>query len=91
MAEVLIPLLLKERPMLLDQPYQRGELRTSEPDVRGQRYGHEPKLGVSLCLFNMNVRRLLPLVAEEKEAESCDAEDGRHAGNLPATAGSRQS
>lgn len=76
--------------MLGDQSDQRRQFRTPKSHVGGQGDGAQPELRVSLGLFHMDVRRLLPLIAEEEEPEASNAEDRRHSGNLPATGERRQ-
>ncbi len=75
--------------MCRDQLEQRREFRTPESHIGRQGHGTQPELGVSLRLFHMDVRRLLPFVAEE-EPEASNTEDSRHSGNLPAAGGRRQ-
>ena len=76
--------------MLRDKLDQRRQFRTPKANVGGQRHGRQPELRVALGLFNVNVRRLLTLVAEEEEPETSNVEDGWHTENLPGAARGRQ-
>jgi hypothetical protein len=64
--------------MVVDQTMKRCQFATAEADIRGETYGIEPELGVAFCLLNMDMRRLLPLIAKKEEAISSDTKDRRH-------------
>jgi len=66
-AEVLIPLILKQEAVLLNQVHEGCQLRAPKPCVRRQGDWREPEPGVALGMVDVNVRRLLALVAEEEE------------------------
>jgi hypothetical protein len=56
--------------MLLNRPLDAVQLACVEAVVGRQLYWFEPKLGFIFTCLNMDMGRLLPLVAEEEKAEA---------------------
>ena len=81
-AEVLIPFLQKQRAILRYEAVQFRQFSAAKSIVGGKADGLQPKFGVAFGLFDMNVGRLAPFVAEEEESIASDSQDGRHSFKL---------
>ena len=66
---------------------QFGQLGAAKPIVRRETDRPKPELRVTLGLLDVNVRRLVPLVTEEKESIAADPEYGWHPRKLSAGGG----
>jgi hypothetical protein len=64
--------------VFLDEAPQFGQLAAQEPLVSRQGDWAEPELGVSLGLRDVDVRRFMPLEAEEEEPIPAHAQHSRH-------------
>ena len=71
-TKVLIPSNDKRFPMLLNQIVEFSEFGAAKTTRFGERYGGEPKFGVTLRLLNMNVMRFRALSGEKEKAVSVD-------------------
>lgn len=68
--------------MLEDQATELAQFLTPKAMRGSQRNWIKPELGVALGLFYMDVRGLVPLVAEEEEPVARDPQNGRHGNKL---------
>jgi len=69
--------------MLDHQKSSASQLLRLDPDGGGQLDGGiQPELAVAVSHFEVHVRRLGPLVAEEEEPEALDEEQRRHAAKV---------
>jgi len=57
---------------------QLCQLAASKPIVRGEADRRKPQLRITLGLLDMNVCRLVALVAEKEETIARNPQDGRH-------------
>jgi len=73
LAEVLIPSLQESVTMLIDKFLDLVQLATVETVIGGQLDRVEPELDLIATRFDVDMWRLLPLVAVEEEPESPDA------------------
>ena len=64
--------------MLLDKPLDLAQFAAVEAVVGGQRDRIEPELGLVPACLDVDMRRLLPLIAVEEEPEASDPKDSRH-------------
>jgi hypothetical protein len=64
--------------MLFDEASQLRQFVTAKPLVGGETDWGQPELRVPLGLFDVDVRRLVALIAEKEKAEPLHPEDGRH-------------
>jgi hypothetical protein len=70
--------LRKLRPVMPDEPQYAREFVRAEAQVARQRDRLQPHLGRCFAAVDVDVRRLVRLVALEVEAEAFDPEDRRH-------------
>lgn len=64
--------------MLKDQPFYCTHDDGRNTFVAGKHDGVKPELAFPFGRFNMNVRRLVPFVGIEMEAEGAYSQDGWH-------------
>lgn len=64
--------------MLLDQPLNVSQLMCPESDITGQRYRIEPELCAKSVSVDMDVRRLVRLMAVEIEPVWPNSQNGCH-------------
>jgi len=84
-AEELIPLLQKEGLVLFDERVQLRQLATPKTNVARKTDRFDPELGVAFRLFNVDVRRLFALVAEEEEPVTAYSKNRGHTETYRAT------
>jgi hypothetical protein len=68
--------------VLVNKAKQFSQFGASKSIVRCEANWPEPELGVALGLLHMDVRRLVPLITEEKESIPADPEYGWHLGKV---------
>ena len=80
-----MPPLQKDFSIIVDQTPHLGQPVIRDPVGMREFHRLEPKLRPALARLDVDVRRLVPFVAEEEEPEPADAEDCGHAPSLSAS------
>eukprot|EP01012_Entosiphon_sulcatum_P044101 TRINITY_DN58630_c0_g1_i1.p1 TRINITY_DN58630_c0_g1~~TRINITY_DN58630_c0_g1_i1.p1 ORF type:complete len:121 (+),score=0.27 TRINITY_DN58630_c0_g1_i1:129-491(+) len=77
-AEMLMPCPQQGFPMIFDHGDDLGQCPSVKSDIARQRHIFQPYLGRRACLVDMDMGRLVRLVAVEIEAEALKSQHGRH-------------
>jgi hypothetical protein len=73
-----MPRLQKLILVFLDFPSQHPKIAIEEPAARGKIYRVKPEFGGHIVLVDMQMRRLMSLVAEKVEPKAAPSQNGWH-------------